>query len=237
MSETAQKQKIVIYDAKAGQAVLLEISDDDGKYQITQIYDSFDDVLAEYDRLREVNLISEGNEQIVETLSDVADEWFFEQKCVDVQGFEGEKPADWKARIDIDEKREGISRLLRVKVLSPDEPKTVKSRSWNGSVNKNRIALLSSFNGKEVETAITFKPKRPSDISKYNRLKSRISLKEGKGFEQSGFKIPTQMAAKAAIAEEIGFTSENYQGDIVPIHHLATALTAYFDKSIKSAGK
>lgn len=237
MSESAQPIKVLVYDAKASQSVLLEITEDDGKYQVTQIFEPFEDILAEYDRLREVNLITEGSEQIVETLSDAADEWFFDRKCIDIKGFDGERPEDWKSHIDLEEKREGIARLLRVKVLASDAPKILKSRSWGNSVNNNRIPLLSSFNGKEVETAVTFKPKRPSDISKYNRLKSRIGLKEGKGFEQSGFKIPTQIEAKAAIAEEIGYTSENYQDDVVPMHHLATALTAYFDKSITSAGK
>ena len=45
------------------------------------------------------------------------------------------------------------------------------------------------------------------------------------------------MAAKAAIAEEMGYTSTGYRFDVVPMHHLALALTDYFERNIKTNQK
>lgn len=229
-----------VYDANAEQRVFVAVEEDDCISQYTQVYKPFNESLVEYDRLREVNLSGEGNEQELETASETATNYFFEENCIDVEGIEGEKPENFLTEIDdLDERQAGISRLLAVKVLKDsDAPKVIKKRSFGSRpVSNNSIRLLSTFNGQEVETSIDFKPKRPSDISKYNRLKTRIGLKEGKGFDESKIKIPAQMAAKAAIAEEIGYTSEGYCAGVVPMHHLALALTAYFEKSIKTNQK
>ncbi len=60
---------------------------------MTQIYRGLpDDVLTEYDRLREVFLESEGKATDLNTDSVAADEYLFEQLCSDVEGFDGEKP-------------------------------------------------------------------------------------------------------------------------------------------------
>lgn len=68
MTDTAQQtaqqtaeETIVLYDKNAAQRVALDIEDDDAKYEMTQIYSGLpDDVLTEYDRLREVFLESQG---------------------------------------------------------------------------------------------------------------------------------------------------------------------------------
>ncbi len=229
-----------VYDATDEQRVFIEIENDDFISQYTQVFQPFNETLPEYDHLREVYLSGDGGDQQLETASEVADNYFFETNCVNLEGIEGDLPDNWKSEIDLDERQAGIGRLLAVKVLKDsDQPKITKKRSFGASdqPTKNRVRLLSTFNKYEVETAINFKPKRPSDISKYNRLKSRIGLKEGKGFDNTKIKIPAQIAAKAAIAEELGYTSEGYRDGIVPLHHLALAVTDYFDRSIKTSKK
>lgn len=239
------------YDATAKQRVLVVVEDDYSIEKYTQVYQPFNEALAEYDRLREVNLSGEGNDQELETASDTADNFFFEENCIDVEGIEGAKPENWKEVIDLDERQAGIRRLLAVKVRKDaDVPKVARKRSFEVvKTTNNRINLLSTFNGQEVETAIIFANKLPSDISKYNRLKARIGLKESKGFDDSTkIKIPAQMAAKAELARNLGrtnekdanykgYTSEGYKDGIVPMHHLALALTAYFERSIKTNQK
>lgn len=238
------------YDATAEQRVLVVVEDDECVEKYTQVYQPFVEAMPEYDRLREVNLSGEGNDQELETASEVADDFFFEENCIDVEGIEGDKPENWKGEIDLDERQAGIRRLLAVKVVKEsDVPKVARKRSFGApKVSNNRINLLSTFNGLEVETAIVFAQKLPSDVSKYNRLKARIGLKEGKGFDESKIKIPAQMAAKAEIARNlgrtvsspadyVGYTSEGYKDGIVPMHHLALALTAYFERSIKTNQK
>ena len=221
-------------------AFLSKFEEDDCLVQYTQVYQPFNESLGEYDRLREVNLSGSGSDQQLETANDVADNYFFEANCVDVTGIEGEKTENWQSEVDLDERQAGIRRLLSVKVLKDsDAPKTIKKRSFGQSKtnSNNQVRLLSTFNKHEVETVIHFSQKRPSDISKYNRLKQRIGLKEGKGFDDSKIKIPAQIAAKAAIAKEMGYRSEGYRHEIVPMHHLALALTEYFEKSIKTNQK
>lgn len=235
-----------VYDATAQQRVPVEIEGE----SYVQVYDPFDDVLAEYDRLREVNLSDNGDEQELETASEIADDHFFEEKCVDIEDFGGEKTEGWKAEIELDERQAGVRHLLAVKIVkNSDEPKAHKKRTFGVKrVSNNRITLLSKFNRKEVETVIIFAEKLPSDISQYNRLKARIGLKEGKGFDESKIKIPAQIVRKAEIAKNIGrtvsspadyigYSSEGYRNGIVPKHHLALAVTAYFDRTIKTNQK
>lgn len=227
------------YDTQADQYVALEIEEGGQIYNVSYLVGAVNPFLAEYDRLREVSLVASGGDQVIETQSSTADEWLFDQIAKDVAGFEGEKPENWLELIDPAEKSHVVRRLLAVKPVSADAPAVKAKRSWTAErSNTETIRLLSFFDGQEVETAITLKRPRPSDVSKYNRIKARIALSEGKGLEDSAIKIPAQMAAKAEIGEEVCVNVSGYNGSHhPPLHHMALAVTMLFEKDIRSAQK
>lgn len=236
MTKTAQTEEVKIYDADAEQRYTLTVEDDDAKYETTQVYGALtDEALTEYDRLREVLLESDGNKNDLNTDSTEADEYLFDELCTDVEGFDGEKPADWKAQIDYDEKKFGINKLLGVKIISSNKEKQVKKREWGKKISQNAVTLKSRFNGDIVTTKAFFPDKTPADIAAYSLIKNRVSLVD-RDLEDSAIKIPASMKRKAAIFDRINPKVEGYAGR-VPLHHRAAFVTGFFEPRISDAEK
>lgn len=245
MNETAQAlEKFssevlapVLYDADAPQKIALEIDDDEAKYEIVQHYRGLpDDVLVEYDRLREVVLETTGDTTDLNNNSTAADEYCFNELCVDVDGFEGEKPENWKEMIPYDEKKFGIGKLLGVKIVSNDAEKQVKKRQWGTPSSANTVEIMARFNDTAILTLRAhFGSQTPADIAAYNVIKNRISLIE-RGLDQQSIKIPASIGRKAELFDKINPRVEGYSGR-VPIHHKAAFITGFFESKISSAEK
>lgn len=243
MFDTAQKQiENVLYDADAPQKFTYEITDGDSRYDITQVFCGLpDDVLAEYDRMREVSLDTNGANTDLMTDSTGADEYLFRELCSDVLGFDGEKPADWHDLIDYDEKKTGIGKLLGVKIVSDDKEKPLKKREWGKPLASDTVELKSYFgqdadgNARVVTTKAHFDRKTPADVAAYAVIKNRVSLIE-RGLDESAIKIPASMKRKAELFDRMNPRVEGYAGR-VPLHHKAAFVTGYFEPRISSAGK
>lgn len=240
MTETAQQtaeETVVLYDKDAAQRVALNIEDDDAKYELIQVYSGLpDDVLTEYDRLREVFLESQGKNTDLNTDSAAADEYLFEQLCVDVEGFDGEKPEHWHDEIDYDEKKFGIGKLLGVKIISSDKEKQVKRRQWGQSVSSNTVEIKARFDDRKIlSLKAHFDKKTPADIAAYAVIKNRVSLVE-RGLDDSAIKIPASMKRKADLFDRISPRVEGYSGE-PPLHHKAAFVTGFFEPRISSAEK
>jgi hypothetical protein len=227
----------LLYDKTAQQCFTLEISGDGNRYENTQIYKGLpDDVLEEFDRLREVMLDTNGAETGINTNSKDADDYLFENTCIDVLGFEGEKPEDWQKYIESDERRFGISKLLGFKILSSDKELPLKKRVWGEKTNSNTIVLKARFG--ENNTVICkahFDKKTPADETAYNVIKSRLSLID-RDLDESVIKIPASMKRKADLFDKLKPKTEGYVGD-PPLHHKAAFVTAFFEPKIASAEK
>lgn len=226
-----------LYDVAAEQRHAFIVEEDESQSTIVHICRPFNNLLEDYDRMREVTLQQEGKETEIETASIEADEWLFGEIIKGVEGYDGDLPEDFAKRIDIDEKQATIRQLLSVKVLGGDGIKAEVKRTW-GQPNQGRtIKLLSYFNGEEVESEITFKAKDTGVIADYERVKGKVNLKEGKRLNDSKMKIPAQMVAKGKIFKNMVESTTGYANDIVPLHHQAMALSSYFEKTIKNAAK
>jgi len=240
MTDTAQQtaeETIVLYDKEAAQRVALDIEDDDAKYEMTQIYSGLpDDVLTEYDRLREVFLESKGKNTDLNTDAVAADEYLFKELCTDVEGFDGEKPEDWHDEIDYDEKKFGIGKLLGVKIISSDKEKQVKKRQWGQSVSSNTVEIKARFDDRKIlSLKAHFDKKTPADVAAYGVIKNRVSLIE-RGLDDSAIKIPASMKRKADLFDRINPRVEGYVGE-PPLHHKAAFVTGFFEPRISSAEK
>ncbi len=225
------------YDADAPQSFTFEVEDEDSRYEITQVFKGLpDEALIAFDRLREVSLEGDGKQTTdVKTNSVEADEYLFDELCIEVKGYDGDTPENWKALIPHDEKQAGINKLLAFKIVHSDKTKTVKQRSWGNSISSHTITLTCYFDSKILTTKCTFADKKPADIASYAVIRSRISLIE-KGLDESALKIPASMKKKADFFDKLGPRVEGYDGR-VPLHHKAAFVTAFFESVISSAEK
>lgn len=239
MTEAAQT-KTLLYDATAEQRFTYEITDDDAKYEITQIYSGVpDDVLAEYDQLREVSLDSNGDKTDLLTDSTEADEFLFCTLCTDVLGFEGDKPDNWKELVEYDEKKIGISKLLGLKIVADNKEKPIKQRAWGKNTSGDSIELHSFFDGRIVTTKAIFSRKTPADVAAYAVIRNRVSLID-RGLDDQAIKIPASMKRKADLFNKIqsdgGVQIEGYIGE-PPLHHKAAFITGFFESKISASEK
>lgn len=240
MTETAQQtaeETAVLYDKNAAQRVALDIEDDDAKYELVQIYSGLpDDVLTEYDRLREVFLESEGKSTDLNTDAVAADEYLFKELCTDVEGYEDEKPENWNAETDYDEKKFGIGKLLGVKIVSSDKEKQIKKRSWSQPLSSNTVEIKARFDDRKIlSLKAHFGNKTPADVAAYGVIKNRVSLVD-RGLDDSAIKIPASMKRKAELFDRIKPRVDGYVGE-PPLHHKAAFVTGFFEPKISSAGK
>lgn len=236
MTETAAQKTKTLYNADTEQRFTFEINDDDARYEITQVYSGLpDEQLIEYDRLREVSLESEGNKTDLKTDSVEADDYLFNELCTDIEGYEDEKPENWKELVDHDEKKAGINKLLAVKIISSDKEKQLQKRSWLKKSSANTVELQSYFNGEVVTTKAIFGNKTPADTAAYAVIKSRVSLMD-RNLDDSAIKIPASMKRKADLFKKLNPTVEGYDGR-VPLHHQAAFVTGFFEPKISSAEK
>lgn len=235
MLDSAQTKEQEIYDPDAEQRFTFGIEGDDEKYVITQVYRGLpDEVLEEYDRLREVLLSAEGNKTDVNTDSMEADEYLFNELCTNVEGFEGDKPENWKELIPYDEKKAGINKLLAVKIVSSEKEKQVKKREWGKSVSSNTVEIKFYNNGKVASAKANFDRKTPGDIAAYAVIKSRLSLVD-KDLDDSAIKIPAQMKKKAKLFDKMNPQVEGEKR--TPLHHKAAFITGFFEPRISSTEK
>lgn len=227
----------VLYDADASQSFTFEVEDQDSRYETTQVFKGLpDEALSNFDRLREVSLEGDGKRTTdVKTNSVQADEYLFDELCVEVKGYDGDTPENWKELIPHDEKEAGINKLLAFKIVHSDKTKTFKQRSWGHSLSSNTITLTCYFDSKILTTKCTFADKIPADIATYAAIRSRISLIE-KGLDESALKIPASMKKKAAFFDKLTVRAEGYAGRI-PLHHKAAFVTTFFESAISSAEK
>lgn len=232
-----------LYDANADQRFSFEFEDDDAKYKVTHVYGPLygplaDEVLAEFDRLREV--IAEPDEATsstdVKTLGIEATEYLFKEVCKDMEGQEGEKPKNWLELIDYDEKAEGIKALLGHKIIKSTKEKTVLKRIWGQQISKNTLTMKSFFDGDIVTTKAHFKDKTPGDIALYEAIKTRVKLTE-KNLDDQEIKIPAAMKKKAALFDRLNPDVEGYKGGKVPLHHKAAFITARYESVVKRIEK
>lgn len=237
VNQKTSEETAILYDKNASQCVALDIENDEEKYEMTQVYSGLpDDVLIEYDRLREVFLESEGKTTDLNTDSVAADEYLFEKLCIDVEGFDGEKPEDWHELIDYDEKKYGINKLLGVKIVSSNKEKQTKKRSWGQQISLNTVELKARFDDKKIlSVKAHFDKKTPADIAAYGVIKNRVSLIE-RGLDESAIKIPASMKRKADLFDRIKPRTEGYVGE-PPLHHKAAFITGFFEPRISAAEK
>lgn len=227
----------ILYDADAEQSFTFEIEDDDARYEITQVFGALEDkVIAEYDRFREVAVEQDGKDTEIKTNSVIADEYLFEKLCLNILGFEGDKPENWKDLIAYDEKKIGIQKLLGHKIVTDKSQKVVKPRSWGEKVSTtNTLVLKAYFDGGIVETKAHFEDKKPGDIALYESLKSRVRLSD-KGVDESEIKIPASMKKKATLFDRLDPRVEGYAGR-VPMHHKAAFITARYESTLSMIEK
>lgn len=225
-----------LYDAHAEQRFAFEAEDGDGKYKIAFVFAGLpDDVLAEFDRLREVLVEAEGDKTDINTNSVAADDYLFRELCKDIEGYDGEKPNGWQEMVDYEEKRAANGKILGFKIVDEDSAKTFKKRSWGAKQTGQTITLKARFDDEIVVCKASFGAKTPADVAAYNVIKSRVSLVE-KNMDESAIKIPASMARKAKIFDRLNPQTEGYIGE-PPLHHKAAFITAFFETSITSAEK
>lgn len=227
---------VPVFKKDAEQSYEFTIEDDDARYELTQVFKGLpDNVLAEFDRLRELSLEGDGKTTDLKTNSVAADEYLFDQLCVDVRGYDGEKPENWKDLVPYDEKKAGISKLLAIKIVTDNSEKAVKKRSWGATRESNVVELQSYFSGKPVTTKVTFIKKTPADVAAYAVLKNRISLID-RGIDESSMKIPASMKRKAELFDKLEKRIEGYDGE-PPLHHKAAFVSGLFEPRIASTEK
>ncbi len=224
------------FNADAKQQFTFEVTDDDATYEITQVFSDLQDkILEQFDKLREVSLETSGKVTDMQTNSVVADEYLFDELCIDVLGYDGEKPENWKEMIPYDEKKAGIGKLLAVKIVSDDKEKVVTKRSWDKPVLSGTVELKSYFSGELVKTKAFFERKTPADLAAYSVIKNRVSLLE-RGLDDSAIKIPASMKRKADLFDKMDPKTDGYDGR-VPLHHKAAFITGLFEPRISSTEK
>ncbi len=235
--QTAQEKEVILYDKHAPQRVALNIEDDDAEYVLVQIFSELPDhILQEYDRLREVFLETEGKNTELNTDAVAADEYLFGELCRDIEGFEGEKPANWHDLIDYDEKKFGINKLLGVKIVSSEKEKQIKKRQWGQSVSSNTVEIKARFDDRSIlSLKAHFDKKTPAYVAAYGVIKNRVSLVE-RGLDDSAIKIPASMRRKADLFDRINPLVEGYAGE-PPLHHKAAFITGFIEPKISSAEK
>lgn len=243
MKDTAQKTEVVLYDAKAQQFIKYEVTGDGAKYDMTQVFDpinanvNVDEAIFEYDRLREVLLEGGEKQTDIKTNTVEADNYLFDALCIDVQGFDGEKPENWQNEISLEEKQLFAKELLNFKILDEDPAKAATGkRQWGKSLSKNTIELKCRFNNEIVICKATFADKRPGDVAMYSTMRSRVALVET-DLDESAIKIPGQIRRKSEFFNKLKPQVEGYVDDIVPVHHQAAFITAFFEPTISKTEK
>ncbi|HQU84499.1 MAG TPA: hypothetical protein PKY59_15280 [Pyrinomonadaceae bacterium] len=234
-ANTAAVATVLLFNPDEPMKFKLNIEDQDFSYEIIQVFSGLpDDVLLEYDRLREVFIESEGKNTNVKTNAIEANEYLFEALCIDVEGFDGEKPENWHEQIDYDEKEYGIKQLLAVKILSSQKEKPLGKRQWGKPISTNAVEIAFYLNGEIVQRKAEFPKKTPAHISAYAAIKSNVGLVD-RGVDDSAMKVPASMKAKADLFDEMQPRVEGYTR--IPLHHKAAFVTGLFESRISAAGK
>lgn len=224
----------VLYNAHNEQRFAFKV--ENGQYRITFVFKGLtDDVLAEYDRLREVLVEAEGSKTDINTNSVDADNYFFRELCSDIEGYDGEKPDGWQDMVDYEEKKAAIQKVLGFKIIEDNSEKVVQKRQWGQKPVSNTVTIKARFDDQILVLKATFKDKLVGDTALYNSIKSRLSLIE-KDMDESAIKIPASMKKKAKLFDKLDPRTEGYDGG-VPMHHKAAFVTAFFEPSISSAEK
>lgn len=252
MLETAQKEKVnevnnavvevnnavvteELFNPDEPMNFVLNIEDEDFSYQITQVFSGLpDDILIEYDRLREVFIESEGKNTNVKTNAIEANEYLFKALCIDVEGFDGEKPENWHELIDYDEKEYGIKQLLAVKILSSQKEKPLGKRQWGKPISSNAVEIAFYWKDQIVKRKAHFPNKSTENIAAYAAIKSNVGLVD-RGVDDSAMKVPASMKAKADLFDQMQPKVSGYKR--IPMHHKAAFVTGLFESRITSAGK
>jgi hypothetical protein len=226
------------------QTFTLEIADDAGRYRVKHVFKPFADspdtvqALLNYDNERSISYKTEGKDTEIKTAATMAAINLWDRMIESVEGYgnPGEDlPANWKELVPAEDKVATINDLLFVdlKETQTDEDAPIRGRAWGSAAATKTIDIVAYFDGREVFLSHTLKAKTAAEVMAYDRIKSRITL--GKN-EMS---LKPQFKQKADLYDKLIVSVDGYSCDaaLVPVHHKAFVITAYFDTDINSTTK
>ena len=230
------------YDINAEQTFRLSIPGDNGTFEVSHTFAPLpqnEEALLAFDNERELVFQTKGKETDIAPANAPALLNLYKKlvKTCDGYGEEGESfPPNWRELIPADDAIAVINDLLFVD-LKEDEDEykplstVVRRRAWGESTGTKTIKTVSYFSGREIFGEHQLKAKTAAEIMAYDRIKGRISLLK------NGMRLKPQFKAKAELYDKLIVKISGYAGDMVPVHHKAAVITAYFETDAESATK
>lgn len=216
-----EEKKVVVYDADAQQRFSFVVDGDD---ETTHIFNPIsDERYFEFDQNSRIKLIDDGESIITDNSAALVN--LFDDAIVDVEGIEGEKPADWKAEIDADkEKIPSISAYLAVAAFSNNK------RSWGQT--DSTVLTEAYFNNKTAQQTHFLRKKTVDDVRDFRRFQKIPLATKRKGLKSSELSMPSNGERKAELYDRMQTKpAEGYVGR-VPAWHKIAVIDFLFSSSL-----
>lgn len=230
--------QILLYDISAMQTFTFEATDDAGTYEFSHTFAPLagrEDALVRFDSDRSIEYSQTGKDTEIVASSAVASLRLWNELATAVTGY-GEDdvlPPNWKEMVPEEDKVAAVRELLWAEiVIVDDDEKTSRlagRRGWADTLSGEKtIRIRSNFSGREVITAVTFRPRTAADLMAYERIQGRIRLTRS-----GSLQIRPQLKAKGELFDRMLVSSIGYNSGI-PLHHKALAITALFEATAET---
>ena len=210
-----------LYDAQAEQKYTFTADED---LEITHIYKPLsDERFFEFDRNSRLKLVDDGTNVISDNAKALGD--LFDDQIIDVLGFEGEKPENWKAELDIDrDKIPSVSFLLTVSAFSEAK------RGWGQAEG---VSTEAWFNGKVTRQKHFLRKKTAEDVRDFRKFQKIPIASKAKGLVSGETVIPSNAKGKADLYDRMmSQPATGYAGSIVPAWHKAAVIDHLFSSGL-----
>lgn len=241
LEPAAAPREVLEYDAQGPQKFTFESRDDAGTYRFSHTFAPIGDaaadaLLVQFDNERSIEYLTKGKTTDITPNAAAASIrlWAALATSVDGYGEEGDPlPDNWKALTPDEDKILAINDLLFAEIIEPEAENVVaiRRRSWGGAGSTKTIKLRAYCDGREVETEHVLKAKTAAEVMAYDRIKAGIRL------TKSGVQLKPQMKQKAELYDRLISAVKGYAGGLVPLHHKALVISAYFDQDAESVAK
>jgi hypothetical protein len=238
--EAAAAVDAVLYDAGATQRVPFAV---EYKGRTFTLHYNFapltDEVLKEYDRLRDVRLAPvdanlAGQKGALETKinSFAASVWLWNELALSVEGIgrPGDPmPEDWKSRIDDRDKAGAIDdALLACQIVPPPASEPGEYLPWEWVDDTSTVYLKAVYAGHEVLTEHVLRKPSKAQVDEYRAFTSSSYLVQGQKINRGERRIPPRAAKLGRLYDALVESTGGYRG-AVPLHHKTIVVQHHLD--------
>jgi len=219
-----------IYDAGAPQRYEFEVTENGQKFDTAHIYAPLSD--EQYIAfLKTIKITSDDKDHDDQESAAAIALW--DSLVTEVENFDTEGREDWRALIDLSEKRDSLANFLAVAVIEPESVGGARRRS---TVSETETVTTEAYFNFPNTAQQTHKLKKRSDEwrKKYDRIKAKEWKEEiTKGLRRKPkFEYVSQHEALGALYDEMLIEASRFKDNIIPLRFKTTVLKYLFGSKL-----